>query len=878
MDFLYIKALHIIFIVTWFAGLFYIVRLFIYHSEANQMEPMAKKILQTQYKLMEKRLWFIITWPSAILASLFGFLMFWYNPAYLEQPWMLVKLSFVLVLYIYHFKCHKIYNQLQNNNIPYSSLYLRIWNEFATIILFSVVFLVTLKSAINWIWGVVGLILISLVLLLSIRLYKKIRLYNKAVLTYEDMTLEAGIIVLDYTINEVYAGRIADSTGILSQKPRFIQGQNEVNPDSIRFNFDTKKALIWNSKTEQSGMNVAALATKKENDSVYFIKEAKITTSKKENPDYYIRVRKGKFIPKNKIIAGLSNIYVADVPTPIFLPFAYFPLTQNRATGFIFPSIGQNNERGYFIQNGGYYFAPSDLFDVTLLADYYTNGSYGFRAESKYKVRYNYTGSLSLRFENLINGERGLPGYSKNNIYNIRWSHSQDSKSNPNSRFSASVNLGSSNYFRESVNQLNTPNFLNNTLNSSVSYSKTFRGYPSVNLSLTASHSQNTRTQTVNMSLPTLQANVERVYPFVKKNGQKKGILKNINLQYTVRGENRIQTSDSLFLKKEMFDDAKYGMKHSIPIGTNFKFLKHLSVSLSGKFDEVWTGQTIKRNNFDIINQTTGKKDTIKGFDRFNKYSFSASLGTTVYGVFNFKEGKKIQSIRHVMRPSVTYGINPSFEKYYDEYIIDANGNTSEYTRFEGGFFGTPGKTFSSSIGFGLSNVLEAKIKDKDSMKLEPKKIKLLNNLNFSTSYNIAADSLKWSPVRMTTSTSLFEDKLDLNLGATFDPYTVNENGRRINTLNINDGGGLFRMTSANINLGFSYSSKNSKNDKSRESDNSRSGGRSDDLFGRANDFADSSFDNNEEDEDEDENKEEVKDTEAVIGEEEEKDVGPCHK
>jgi hypothetical protein len=207
------------------------------------------------------------------------------------------------------------------------------------------------------------------------------------------------------------------------------------------------------------------------------------------------------------------------------------------------------------------------------------------------------------------------------------------------------------------------------------------------------------------------------------------------------------------------------------------------------------------------------------------------------------------------MRPSVSYGINPSFEKYYDEYIIDANGNTSEYTRFEGGFFGTPGKTFSSSIGFGLSNVLEAKIKDKDSMKLEPKKIKLLNNLNFSTSYNIAADSLKWSPVRMTTSTSLFEDKLDLNLGATFDPYTVNENGRRINTLNINDGGGLFRMTSANINLGFSYSSKNSKNDKSRESDNSRSGGRSDDLFGRANDFADSSFDNDEEDENE--NKEE---------------------
>ena len=689
----------------------------------------------------------------------------------------------------------------------------------------------------------------------------KLYLYDNAELYYQDTELKAGIIILDYNKNEVAAGRIKDSSGKLIQPPFFKQAGNEVNPDSIRFNFDTKKAIIWNSKSEQNGMNVSALATKKENDSVYFIKEAKVTTSKNiEDPDYYIRIRKGKFIPKSKIIAGLSNLYIANVPTPIFLPFAYFPLTENRRTGFIFPSIGQNNDRGYFIQNGGYYFAPSDFFDVALLGDYYTNGSYGFRTEIKYKKRYSFNGSLSARFENLINGERGLPGYSKNNIYNIRWSHSQDSKSNPNSRFSASVNLGSSNYFRESVNQLNTPNFLNNTLNSSISYSKTFRSYPSVNVSLTASHSQNTRTQTVNMSLPTLTANMERIYPFVKKNGQKKGFFKNINLQYTVRGENRIKTSDSLFLKKEMFNDASYGMKHSIPISTNFKVLKHLSVSVSGRFEEVWTGQTIKKNDFDITTQSLGKKDTIKGFDRFSKYNFNASIGTTIYGVFNFKEGKKIQSIRHVMRPSVTYGINPSFEKYYDQYIIDANGNTSEYTRFEGGFFGIPGNNFSSAVGLGLSNILEAKVKDRDSTILEPKKIKLLNNLNLSTSYNIAADSLNWSPIRMTTGTTLFDNKLNINLGATFDPYAINENGSRINKFNINNKGGLFRMTSANINMGFSFSSKNSKDDKSESSglNNTRSGGRDDDLFGKVDDFADSSFDE-EEDEEEDSKKEDSK-------------------
>ena len=674
----------------------------------------------------------------------------------------------------------------------------------------------------------------------------KLYLYDQAELYYLDTELKAGIIVLDYNNNEVAAGRIKDSTGQLIQPPFFKQAGNEVNPDSIRFNFDTKKAIIWNSKSEQNGMNVSALATKKENDSVYFIKDAKVTTSNNvEDPEYYIRVRKGKFIPKNKIIAGLSNLYIEDVPTPIFLPFAYFPLTENRKTGFIFPSIGQNNQRGYFFQNGGYYFAFNDYFDMTLLGDYYTNGSYGFRNESNYRKRYSYSGSLSIRFENLINGERGLPGYSKSNIYNFRWSHSQDSKSNPNSRFSASVNLGSSNYFRESVNQLNTPNFLNNTMNSSVSYSKTFRGYPSVNMSLTASHSQNTRTKKVNMSLPTLNASMERIYPFVKRNGQKKGFFKNINFQYSLRGENRIETSDSLFLKKEMFDDAIYGMKHSIPISTNFKVLKHLSVSVGGSFEEVWTGQTIRRNDYDIINQTIGTKDTIKGFDRFNKYNFSTNIGTTIYGVFNFKEGKKFQTIRHVIRPSVNYSINPSFEKYYDEYIIDADGNTRDYSRFEGGFFGVPGNNFSSSIGISVNNVLEAKIRDKDSTAIEPKKIKLLNNLNFNTSYNIAADSLNWSPVRMTSGMTLFEDKLNINVGATFDPYAINDQGRRINKFH----SGGFRMTSANINMGFTFTSTNSK-EKSKESDNSRSGGRTDDLFGRVDDFADSSFDDDQDDDD----------------------------
>ena len=679
---------------------------------------------------------------------------------------------------------------------------------------------------------------------------KIITLFDNAELYYMDIELKSGLIKFDWESNVVSAGRIKDSLGNYIQSPIFKQGGDEINPDSLRYNFDTKKALIWNSRTTQNEMNVFSLATKKENDSIYFIKEAKVTTSKNlDDPEYYIRVRSGKFIPKNKIIAGPSNLYIYDVPTPIFLPFAYFPLTEDRNSGFIFPTIGQNNRRGYFFQNGGYYLAPSEYFDLTLLGDYYTNGSYGMRVESSYRKRYSFNGRLSVRFENLIDGERGLPGYSKSNIYNIRWTHSQDSKANPYNRFSASVNLGSSNYFRESLNQINTPNFLNNTLNSSVSFSKTFRGYPSVNVSLTASHSQNTRSKTVNLVLPTFQGNVERVYPFVKKNGQKKGIIKNINLQYTFRGENRINTTDSLFFKKGMFDDAKYGMKHTIPLSTNFKVLKHFSVSMNGNFDEIWTGNTIIRNDYDINNQEQEDKIQVRGFDRFSQYNFGMSVGTTIYGLFNFKEDKKIQSIRHVIRPSVSYNVRPSFEKYYDTYIIDAFGNTAEYTRFEENFFGLPSRRYSSAIGLQISNNIEAKIKEKDSLVTEPRKVTILNNLNISTSYNLAADSLKLSPVRMTTGTNLFKNKLNLNLSATFDPYSINDNGFRINKLNIADGGGLLRMTSANLNMNFSIDSKSfNSNNKSENSENVTGGGRTDDLFGSSQDLTKSTFDDDEND------------------------------
>ncbi|MGB5554459.1 MAG: putative LPS assembly protein LptD, partial [Flavobacteriaceae bacterium] len=666
------------------------------------------------------------------------------------------------------------------------------------------------------------------------------------------------VIIMDYVKNEVYAGRMKDSLGNYSQLPYFKQGDNEVRPDSIRFNFDTQKALIWNSRTEQQAglgqvgsdnMKVYAEITKKENDSVYFLSEGKLTTSTDTiNPDYYIRVRKAKFVPKKKVIAGLSNLYIADVPTPIALPFAYFPLSVGRTAGLLFPTFGNDPNRGYFLQNGGYYLPIGDFADIAVTGDFYTNGSYGFRTQSVYAKRYKYRGNVNFRYENLVTSQKGFDDYGRNTIYNIQISHSQDTKASPNSRFSASVNLGSSSYYKSSLLQQNLPNTQNNTLSSSISYSKTFPAYPSINTSLTMTHSLLTSategSDNTNMTLPTFQGSLERIFPFAKRDGTKKGLIQNINFQYDVNAQNSLKFNEVDLFTGNMFDGAKIGAKHRIPVSTNFKIAKYFSVSMGGSYEDVWTLETY-RKYFDETIGTNGTvvKDTIRGFDRFNKYSLNASIGTTIYGTFDFGEDSKIQKIRHVMRPSISYGYAPSFEQFYDEYL-DANGDVVQYSRFETTLYGQPSLGKSNSLSFSLANTLEAKVRDKDSTATEAKKVPLLSNFNISTAYNMEADSLRLSPLSLNGGTTILDKKMSINFSAGLDPYAIDNNGRRIETWNIDNGGSLFRLTRANFNVGYSIDSKTfgkKKEDEEEESDEfdyvAQSGGRDDDLFGKADDF-----------------------------------------
>jgi lipopolysaccharide assembly outer membrane protein LptD (OstA) len=681
-----------------------------------------------------------------------------------------------------------------------------------------------------------------------------VTLYNNAVVVYGDIKLEAGKIVIDNNTGDIFAyGIVEDSTGVYIQKPVFTQGAQVVKPDSIIANKNTKKVITYNSNTKQGEFNVNAEVVKRVNDSVFYMRNAKFTTSENpEDPEYYFLARKIKFVPGKKIVTGLVNMYIADVPTPLGLPFAYFPMTDERKSGIIVPSFGNNNSQGYFLQNGGYYFAVNDYLDLTLLGDYFTNGSYGFRAESSYRKRYSFAGSVRLLYENQLQSERGFSDFSQTSRYNFNWQHSQDAKASPNSRFSASVNLGSSQFYRQSFNQINQAATLNNNLSSSVSFSQTFQGEPQINLSAAATHNQNVNTGEINLTLPTIQGSISRIYPFAPSEGTKNGVIQNINFQYNLRAENRLTTNDDDFLTGAMFDNAVMGVTHSIPVATNFK-VGFFSISGSANYEENWVFETIRQTLVDNgSGRFTTRNDTISGFDAYRTYSYGANVGTTVYGNWqSSNKESKIQAVRHIIRPNVSYSANPSFDQYYDRLLDEGGLDVSEeerfYSRFQGTFAGAPGRIYSSSIGIGVQNNIEAKVRDRDSTKTELRKVQILKSLNFDTAYNLAGDSLNWSPLQIRGVIPLSKT-VDLNIDANLDPYALDNNNNRVDQFNIDNGGSLFRLTRAGARVSFRLSDKDFlpkdieiDDDPGTTKVNDRTlqqGGREDGLFGEAVDYA----------------------------------------
>jgi hypothetical protein len=647
---------------------------------------------------------------------------------------------------------------------------------------------------------------------------KTVKLYNEANIKYTDIDLKAGIIIIDYKKSTLFAKGIIDSTGY-TQKPIFKQGGQESEQDSIIYNFKSKRAIIYGLKTKQGEMFTYGEKTKRVNDSTVYIRKIRFTTSEKKNPDYYISTDKAKLVPGKKIIVGISNLVLADVPTPLFLPFAYFPMTETSVSGFLIPAFdtGSSN-RGIGFQNGGYYFALSDFADLTVLGDVYSNGSWGTRISSNYKKRYRFNGTFSFNFENIINGIRGFSTYSKSNNFNLRWSHSQDQKASPNSRFTASVNLGSSRFFRESLNQLNVAQTQNNTLNSSINYSKTFVDTP-FNMAITASHQQNTNTEKITMTLPSLTLNMNRLYPFAGKDGLKKNPIQKLGFNYNMQGQYLINTTDDEFFTSKMFETARSGVQHKTSTSTNIKAFKYFTLSPSANYEETWQFDYIKKA-YDVTDNVV-VTDTLRGFKTYREYNMGVSLSTNIYGTFNFNKGR-LKAIRHTIRPTISYSYRPDFKDNYIKEVQQSALATDlqQYTVFDQGIYGAPSSGLSNSIGLSLNNVLEAKMAPKDpESDEEDEKIMLLNNLNFNSSYNIAADSLRWSNVRFSAGTRLLKDKLALNFNGTLDPYQVNESGTKIDKFNPN----IFRLTNASLTANYSISSADF--DKSKEGSKDKNNG-----------------------------------------------------
>jgi lipopolysaccharide assembly outer membrane protein LptD (OstA) len=662
---------------------------------------------------------------------------------------------------------------------------------------------------------------------------KTVTLYNEANITYTDIDLKAGIIVVDYTKNTLFAKGIKDSLGY-TQRPIFKQGSEESEQDSMIYNFKTKKALIYGLKTKQGEMFTFGKKTKRVNDSTIYVRDIKFTTS--EKLDYYIGTSKAKIIPGKKIIVGGSQLYLADVPTPIYLPFAYFPITTTSVSGFLIPAFdtGSSN-RGIGFQNGGYYFAINDYVDLAVTGDAYSNGSWGFRANSNYNKRYRFNGNFNFNFENNISGIRGFDNFLKSNRYNLRWSHNQDTKASPNSRFTASVNLGSSKFFRESQNQFNIAQSQTNTLSSSVNYSKTFVGTP-FNLNVTAQHQQNTNTEEITMTLPALSVNMNRIFPFTGKDGVKKNPIQKMGFNYTLDGKYLINTTDEDFFTAKMFETARAGMQHKTGTNTNFKAFKHFTVSPSANYEETWQFDYIQKN-YDI-NENVIVTDTLRGFKSYREYNAGLSLSTNVYGTFNFKKGR-LKAIRHTFRPSISYSYRPDFQDKYLKQVQTSNdpSDLQDYTVFDQGLYGSPSSGLSNAIGISLNNVLEAKVapKDPDSDE-EDQKVSILNNLNFNSSYNIAADSLRWSPVSFSTGTRLFKDKLAINLNGSFDPYKVivSSTGSPLRINEFNDSFLGLRLTNASLTANYSISSADFKKDEkgNKKQETKRDPNNSEDVIG----------------------------------------------
>ena len=632
---------------------------------------------------------------------------------------------------------------------------------------------------------------------------KKLTLHKGAKLEYLKSDLKSGTIEINLNTKNVRARGIYDTTAKKTkEKPIFKDNGEVYNSDTLIYNYQSEKGFLYNVRTQNSDGIILGEKIKKEDENTVYISEGKYTTDKSKHPDYYIKSSKIRFNNTGNIITNWSQMWIADVPTPFFLPFSFFPSSSKRKSGFIMPTWGESRNEGFFLLNGGLYLSISQYLDFKLLGDIYSSGNWGFRTTSSYRKKYRYNGNFAFNYN--TSGSSAFSGdFGKSVNYNLNWSHSQDPKANPTLRFSANVNLGSSNYYKRSLNEYNTNAFLNNTISSSISLDKSWEDSP-WRLSTSARHSQNTNTKKIDISLPIITVSMNRIFPFETKGQPKKTWWENLSVSYTGSAQNNISTTDSTIFTKKMVSEMKNGIQHSIPISTNTKLFQYLSLSTSLNYTERWYFSTIRKRQTE---NSVIAIDTLYEFDSNREFSLSSGLSTTLYGIWKFSKDSKLQAIRHLMRPSISYSFKPDFGTDFWGYYNKIPGTDIEYSRFELGAYGYPGKGRSSSINFSMSNNLEAKIKSLSDTTETVKKIKIIDNLSISSSYNFAADNFKMSNVNISGNNTFFS-KYNINYSATIDPYLLDGDGRRIDQFAFKNGAGLGRITSGYVSLSFGLNNK----------------------------------------------------------------------
>lgn len=614
-------------------------------------------------------------------------------------------------------------------------------------------------------------------------------LFGSSNVKYQNMDLASDKIYMSLDSSLVHATGTRDSSvkdGV-KNKPVFTMGQDKYETDTIAFNFKTKKAYIDNVYTEQEDGFLRGERSKRDSTGVIYLEHGRYTTCDEEHPDFYIALSRARVRPGKDVVFGPAYLVVADVPLPLAIPYGFFPFTKHYSSGFIMPSYGDEQARGFYLKDIGYYFALSDKWDLKLLGEIYTRGSWGFSAASNYRKRYRYNGSFLFSYQDTKTGDKGLPDYARQESFKIQWSHRQDSKANPYSSLAASVNFATSSYERNNLNSLYNPQTLTqSTRTSSVSWSTTFSSI-GLTLSATANLSQNMRDSTLAVTLPDLNIAVSRFYPFKRKHavGNERWYEK-ISMSYTGQIGNSINTKEDKFFKSNLIKEWRNGWNHEIPISGNFTLFNYLNVSPSFRFTDRMQSAKVERS-WDTAKQVE-VADTTYGFHNIYNWNFSMGMSTKLYGFWTPSRkifGDKIQAIRHVLTPQVTFSYAPDFGAsrygYWKTYQkTDADGNVSlvEYSPYSTGMFSVPGRGKTGSISFSLGNNLEMKVKsDKDSTGV--KRISLIDDLAINMSYNMAAKTRPWSDLGMNIRLKWWKN-YTFNMNAVFATYAyeLDDQGR----------------------------------------------------------------------------------------------------